>query len=124
MPQVHPEVLRSGDAAMLWVAEALVKALTTPNWLKNRLKPNGKMTQRTLTASRAYAAIPAVRNYLNNLMLKDYRTDSRQWYYFRYKYFFSDDLGDPSELDQRFTAVLQDPMAQIYQPGIRYIVFF
>jgi hypothetical protein len=36
---------------------------------------------------------------------------------------FNDNLGDPTELDYRFTAVLQDPMAQIYKPGIRYIVY-
>lgn len=123
IPQIHPDVLRSGDAALLRAAEALVKALTTPNWPENRLKPNGKMTQKTLTALRAYAAIPEVRDYLNDLLLKNYRTDSRQWHYFRYKYLFNDDLGDPGELDQRFTAVLQDPVAQIYQPSIRYIVY-
>lgn len=123
MPKVHPDVLRSGDPAQIQAAEALVKALTVPDWPENRLKPNGKMTQKTLTALQVYAAIPEVRDYLANLALNGYRTDSREWHYFRYKYLFNDNLDDPGELDQRFTAVLQDPAAQIYQPGMRYVVY-
>ncbi len=53
MPKVHPDVLRSGDAAAIQAAEALVKALTVPEWPENRLKPNGKMTQKTVAALRA-----------------------------------------------------------------------
>jgi hypothetical protein len=30
MPQIHPDVLRSGDAAAIQAAEALIKALTVP----------------------------------------------------------------------------------------------
>lgn len=123
MLTIHPAVLRSGDAAALQTAEALVRALTTPIWPENQLKLNSKMTQKTVAALQAYLAVPEVRDYLTDLSLKGYRTNSRQWHYFRYKYLFNDELGDPSELDQRFTAVLYDRTAQIYQPGIRYIVY-
>lgn len=123
MLHVQPDLLRFGDTAAIQAAEALVKALTTADWPENRLKPNSKMTQKTLTALQSYAAVPEVRDYLASLSLNGYRTDSREWHYFRYKYLFNDNLGDPTELDYRFTAVLQDPMAQIYKPGIRYIVY-
>jgi hypothetical protein len=63
-PRVHPDVLRSGDAATIQAAEALVKALSTPDGPENRLRPGGRMTQATLTALRAYTAVPEVRNYL------------------------------------------------------------
>lgn len=123
MPCIHPDLLRFGDTAGIQAAEALVKALATPEWPENRLKPNGKMTRQTLAALQAYAGISEVRDYLADLALNRYRTNSRQWHYFRYKYLFGDNLGSPSELDQRFTAVLQDSTAQIYQPGVRYIVY-
>lgn len=123
MPKIHPDVLRSGDAAQIQAAEALVKALTVPEWPENRLKPNSKMTQTTLKALHACSAVPEVKDYLTELAIKGYRVDSRQWHYFRYKYLFYDDLSDPSELDRRFTAVLQDSTAQIYKPGARYIVY-
>ena len=38
MPKVHPDLLRSGDTAAIQAAEALVKAMTVPEWPKNRLK--------------------------------------------------------------------------------------
>jgi hypothetical protein len=123
MLRIHPDLLRFGDTAAIQAAEALVKALTVLDWPENRLKPNGKMTQTTLTALQAYSAVPEVRDYLADLALNHYRTNSRQWHYFRYKYLFDDDIGSPSELDQRFTAVLQDLTAQIYRPGVRYIVY-
>jgi hypothetical protein len=61
-------VLRSGDAVAIQAAEALVKAITTPEWPKNRLKPNGKMTQTTVAALRAYSTVPEVRDYLADLV--------------------------------------------------------
>ena len=123
MSKVHPDILRSGDAAQIEVAEALVKALTTPEWPDNRLKPNSKMTQRTLAALQAQATAPEVQNFLAVLAKNGYRIDSREWHYFRYKYLFNDNLNDPSELDGRFTAVLQDPTAQVHKPGVRLIVY-
>ena len=46
-PRVHPDVLRSGDAATIQAAEALVKALSTPDGPENRLRPGDRMTQAT-----------------------------------------------------------------------------
>ena len=43
MPNIHPDVLHSGDAATIEAAEALVKAMMTLEWPENRLKPNGKV---------------------------------------------------------------------------------
>ncbi|MDQ5908467.1 MAG: hypothetical protein QG599_558 [Pseudomonadota bacterium] len=123
MLTIHPAILRSGDAAALQAAEALVKALTTPIWPENRLKPNGKMTQRTLAALRTYAAIPEVRNYLADLSAKGYLVDSRQWHYFKYKYEHSDPLLSPDELDHRFDAVLSDRQAVIYWKTGRFVVY-
>ncbi len=123
MPKVHPDVLRSGDPAQIQAAEALVKALTVPDWPENRLKPNGKMTQKTLTALQAYAAIPEVRNYLADLSAQGYQIDSRQWHYFKYKYEYNDPLSSPDELDRRFDAVLSDPQAVIYQKTGRFVVY-
>ena len=90
LPRVRPDVFRSGDAAALQAAEALVKALTAPEWLENRLRPSGRMTQPTLTALRAYAAVPEVRDYLTDLAQNGYRSKSRQWHYFKYKYEYND----------------------------------
>ena len=108
-PRVHPDVLRSGDAAAIQAAEALVKALTTPDWPENRVRPGGRMTQATLTALRAYAAVPELRDYLTDLAQSGYRSKSRQWHYFKYKYEYNDPLISPDELDERFEAVLSDP---------------
>ena len=115
MLKVRPDILRSGDVATIQAAEALVKALTVPKWPENRLKPNGKMTQKTLTALQSYAAVPEVRDYLADLSAKGYRMDSRQWHYFKYKYEYNDPLSTPDELDHRFDVVLSDSQAIIYQ---------
>jgi hypothetical protein len=56
MPHVHPDLLRSGDAAAIQAAEALVNALTTPDWGTRQFQA-GKMTQRTLDQFDAYQPI-------------------------------------------------------------------
>jgi hypothetical protein len=122
-PRVHPDVLRSGDAATIQAAEALVKALSTPDWPENRLRPGGRMTQATLTALRAYTAVPEVRNYLTDLAQNGYRSKSRQWHYFKYKYEYNDPLISPDELDERFEAVLSDPQAMVYQKTGRWVIY-
>ena len=122
-PRVHPDVLRSGDAAAIQAAEALVKALTTPDWPENRVRPGGRMTQATLTALRAYAAVPEVRDYLTDLAQSGYRSKSRQWHYFKYKYEYNDPLISPDELDERFEAVLSDPQAMVYQKTGRWVIY-
>lgn len=123
MLHVQPDLLRSGDTAAIQAAEALVKALTTADWPENRLNPNGKMTQRTLTALRAYSAVPEVQDYLADLAKNGYQADSRQWHYFKYKYEHNDPLSSPDELDRRFDAVLSDPQAVIYQRTGRIVAY-
>jgi hypothetical protein len=63
-PRVHPDLLRSGDPAALQAAEALVKALTVPNW-GIRIFKAGKMTQRTLNQFDAYQHIPEVKHLID-----------------------------------------------------------
>lgn len=123
MRRVHPAVLGAGDTAAIRAAEALVKALTVPEWPQNRLRPGGKMTQATLTALRAYAAVPEVRDYLADLVKNGYQSDSRQWHYFKYKYEYNDPLTSPDELDHRFEAVLSDPQAMVYQKVGRWVIY-
>ena len=65
---------------MIQAAEALVKALSTPEWPKNRLRPGSKMTQSSLTALQSYSAVQEVRDYLIDLVKNSYWTDSRQWH--------------------------------------------
>ena len=56
MPQVHPDLLRSGDAEAIRAAEALIKALTTPDWGMKKFQA-GKMTQRTLDQFDGYHSL-------------------------------------------------------------------
>jgi len=122
-PKVHPDVLRSGDAATIQAAEALVKTLSVPEWPKSRLRPGGKMTQATLTALWPHGVVQEVRDYLIDLVKNGYRTDSRQWHYFKYKYEYNDSLSSPDELDRRFEAVLSDPQAMVYQKTGRLVIY-
>lgn len=123
MPRVHSDVLRAGDTAAIQAAEALVKALTVPEWPEIRLRPSSRMTQATLTALRAYAAVPEVRDYLADLIKNVYRSKSGQWHYFKYKYEYNDPLTAPDELDERFEAVLSDPQAMVYQKTGRWVIY-
>ncbi len=66
MPQVHPDVLRSGDTAMIRAAEALVRAITTPDW-GTRTFQSGKMTQRTLDQFDFYKHIPEVKKLIDDI---------------------------------------------------------
>jgi hypothetical protein len=110
MLRIHPDLLRFGDTAAIQAAEALVKALTVLDWPENRLKPNGKMTQTTLTALQAYSAVPEVRDYLADLALNHYRTNSRQWHYFNVSYFYKINslIFHTTEGNIRFTFKLRD----------------
>lgn len=45
MPRVHPDVLRAGDPATTQAAEALAKALTTPDWGMKKFQA-GKLTRK------------------------------------------------------------------------------
>lgn len=115
MPRIHPDLLRFGDTAAIQAAEALVKALTVPDWPENRLKPNGKMTLKTLAALQSQSAVPEVQDFLVNLARNGYRVKSLRWHYFKYKYEYGDSLSSPDELEHRFDAVLSDHQAIIYQ---------
>ena len=122
-PRVHPDVIRAGDPATIQAAEALVKAITTPEWPENRLRLGGKMTQATMTALQSHNAVQEVRDYLIDLANNGYRTDSQQWHYFKYKYEHNDPLSSPDELNLRFEEVLSDPQAMIYQKTGRLVVY-
>ncbi len=69
MFQVHPDVLRSGDAAAIQAAKALVKALTVPNWGTKTFQA-GKMTRKLEVGLLPYASIPEVARVLEALQTK------------------------------------------------------
>jgi len=64
-----------------------------------------------------------VRNYLTDLAQNGYRSKSRQWHYFKYKYEYNDPLISPDELDERFEAVLSDPQPMVYQKTGRWVIY-
>ena len=91
MPHVHPDVLRSGDTAAIQAAEALVKALTTPDWGLKKFQA-GNMTRKLEAGLLPYAAIPEVRQVLDAIKSKQ-------------------------ALDSRLIHnVLSDPNAHVFQP--------
>ena len=62
-PRVHPDVLRSGDAATIQAAEALVRALATPDWGTKKFKAGNK-TRQALSDFAPFAHIPKSSNCL------------------------------------------------------------
>lgn len=104
-------------------AEALGKALVEREWPENRIKPGNRMGRATLDALEASRHIPEVQRYLAQLQADGYRTPSRSWHYFKYKYQYGDPLQSPAELDARFEAVLSDGDARVHRSGERYIIY-
>ena len=122
-PKIHPAVLQSGDPAAQAAASALIVAIRVQKWPQNKLQANGRMTQRTLAALQAQAAIPEVQQFLAALLQQNYRVDSREWHYFKYKYEYNDALVSPAELDQRLLAVITDRQGRIYPKTGRWVVY-
>ncbi|TAN51574.1 MAG: hypothetical protein EPN21_06300 [Methylococcaceae bacterium] len=104
-------------------AEALGKALSERRWPESRIRPGNRMSRATLDALEAHSSVPEVRRYLADLAANDYRTPSRTWHYFKYKYQYGDTLSSPAELDARFDTVLRDRNARVYRGGERYIIY-
>jgi hypothetical protein len=123
MLRIHPDLLRFGDTAAIQAAEALVKAITTPEWPEVKLRRNDRMTRDTIEALRQNVHIPEVKDFLIFLDETDYRTPSQIWHYFKYKYQYKDSLLKPTDLDVRFDQVLNDSRARVYWRGNRYLVY-
>ena len=122
MPKVHPDVIRSGDAAAIQAAEALVKALTTPDWGTRKFQA-GKMTQRTLDQFDAYQYIPEVKKLIDDIKNKN-PVDGLMLHYLKRRYVEKETIGSPDDLNLWFSNVLQDKEAVVFKPnpGGRYVV--
>ena len=125
MPKVHPDVLRSGNAAQVEAAEVLVKALTTPDWGLKKFQA-GKMTRRLEAGLLPYAAIPEVRQVLDAIKNKQ-ALDSRLIHYVKRRFLEKEATSTPDDLDRWFETVMSDPKAQVFQPSpdpnSRYVVY-
>ena len=122
MPQVHPDVLRSGDAAQIQAAEALVKAITMPEWGTKKFQA-GKMTQRTLDQFDPYRHIPEVKQLISDIQNKS-PVDGLMLHYLKRRYVENEMISKPDDLNIWFSNVLQDKEAVIFKrkPGGRYVV--
>jgi hypothetical protein len=102
--------------------QAIGSALTEKKWPENRLKPRMRMTRDTLAAIKA-ADTTEGRSFLRKLERDNYRVNSLEWHYFRYKYFYKDPLKNPDQLNRRMDAVLQDKQARVFHPdNKRYVI--
>jgi len=119
MPKVHPDVLRSGDAAAIQAAEALVKALTDRQWGQKNLARNKKMTEKLMTQLEAYQEQPEVADFLTRLQNDLTQVDSRELHYMQRRYLDGREFESTEEMDALYQRVIQDPDAQIYQAGGR-----
>ncbi len=125
MPQVHPDVLRSGDAAALQTAEALVKALTVPDWGIRTFKA-GKMTRKLESGLLPYASIPEVQQVLVAIQTKQ-PIDGRLSHYVKRRFLEKEAMSTPDDLDRWFEKVMSDRKAQVLKPNpgpnSRYLVY-
>ena len=125
MPQVHPDVLRSGDAAMIQAAEALVKAITTPEWGMKKFQA-GKMTRKLEAGLLPYSAVPEVQQVLDAIKNKQ-ALDSRLIHYVKRRFLEKEAISTLNDLDQWFENVMSDPKAQVFHPGpdpnSRYVLY-
>ena len=116
MLHVHPDLLRSGDAAAIQAAEALVTALTVPNWGTRTFKA-GKMTQRTLDEFAPYQDIPAVKRLLESIRRGE-PVDGLLLKWAKRRYPEQEAaIQTPDDLNQWFEQVLRDPNATLQQPA-------
>lgn len=125
MPKVHPELLRSGDAIAIQAAEALVKAMTTPDWGVKKFQ-SGKMTRKLEAGLLAYASIPEVKQVLEAIQTKQ-PIDGRLSHYVKRRFLEKEAMDTPDDLDRWFENVLSDRNAQVIKPnsgpGSRYLIY-
>jgi hypothetical protein len=117
MPKVHPDVLRSGDAATIRAAEALVKAHADPQWGQKNLTRHKKMTEKLTTQLEAHRHHPEVADFLTRLRTDTAHVDSRELHYIQRRYLDGRKFESMEEMDALYQRVIQDPDAQIYQAG-------
>lgn len=125
MPYIHPDVLRSGDAAAIQAAEALVKAMAISDWgLKNF--QSGKMTRKLETGLLPYASIPEVQQVLDAIQTRQL-IDGRLSHYVKRRFLEKEVISTPDDLDRWFENVMSDRKAQVIKPNpgpnSRYLVY-
>ena len=125
MPKIHPDVLRSGDAPTIQAAEALVKALTVPDWGTKKFQA-GKMTRNLEAGLLPYSAVPEVQQVLNAIKNKQ-ALDSRLIHYVKRRFLEKEAMNAPNDLDQWFESVMADQKTKVFQPGpnpnSRYVLY-
>ena len=119
MPKIHPDVLRSGDAAQIQAAEALLKALTMPAWGIKNLTRNRKMTDRLVAQLDIQRQQPEVSSFLHRLQNNPGQVDSRELHYLQRRYLDGRSFENMEAMDALYQRIIQDPDAQIYQAGGR-----
>ena len=122
MPKVHPDVLRSGDAPAIQAAEALIKALTVPDWPLLNLAVNDRMTRATLDALTTSAHIQEVADFLQKVRSNPATVSSLEWHYFKRRYQDQWPIDSVADLQSLVLKVLSQPQAAIHKPGERYHV--
>lgn len=122
MPQVHPDVLRAGDPAAIQAAEALVKALSAPQWPSLSLVVNDRMTRATLESLATSAHISEVADFLQKVRSNPATVDSLEWHYFKRRYQDQWPIDSVADLQGLVSKVLNQPRAALYKPGERYHV--
>lgn len=123
-PRVHPDVLRSGDAAAIQAAEALVKALATPHWGTKKFKAGNK-TRQALSDFAPFAHIPQVKQLLGKIQRREL-VDGFLFHYLKRVYVEGEALNAPDDLNRWFEQTLNDPQAVLIQPKSatsRYLVY-
>lgn len=117
MFQIHPDVLRSGDPAMIQAAGALLRAQTYDQWGQKDLTRNKKMSSRLITQLDALRQHAEVAEFLKQLQDDPARVDSRTLHYVQRRYLDGRQFESEEDMDALYSRVLQDPDAQIYQAG-------
>lgn len=107
---------------MIQAAEALVKALTIPDWGMRKIQA-GKMTQRTLNQFNSCQHIPEVKQLIDDIINKR-PIDGLTLHYLKRRYVENEKIRKPDDLNIWFSNVLQDKKAIVFKknPGGRYIV--
>jgi len=124
MPKVHPDVLRSGDPVTIQAANALVKALTVPEWGTKKFQAGNK-TRQTLNDFAPFAHLPEIRKLIDQIQRRA-PVDGFIFHYLKRVYVEGESLGSPDDLNRWFEQTLNDPQASLIQPKSatsRYLVY-
>jgi hypothetical protein len=106
-----------------WIRERLLKAQERV-WPENSIKPRGRMARDALAAlESASEQHPDAAEFLARLRANQYRVDSLEWHYFKYRYQYGDDLPSAETLNARFDRVLEDVQSRVSRSGDRLKVF-